>query len=69
MAFIGLLLVILGAASAVLIIGITPIVVGTILYKKTEHKKLGLAVRIIGYILLVPVFGAAIVMITAFIIK
>ena len=69
MAFIGLLLVMLGAAAAVLIIGITPIVVGTILYKKTEHKKLGLVLRITGYILLIPVISVAIISVTAFIIK
>ncbi|MBE6862319.1 MAG: hypothetical protein E7497_05410 [Ruminococcus sp.] len=69
MAFIGLLLVMLGAAVAVLIIGITPIIVGTILYKKTKHKKLGLTLRIFGYIMLIPVFAVGIIIITANFIK
>ncbi len=54
MAFIGLLFVLLIAAAIVLIIGIAPIIVGTVLYNKTEHKKLGIVFRILGYITLIP---------------
>lgn len=54
MAFIGLLLVLLIAVAIVLIIGIVPIIVGTILYNKTKHKKLGIVLRIFGYITLIP---------------
>ena len=55
MAFIGLLLVISAAVIIVLIIGISPIVIGTILYNKTKHKKLGIFLRIFGYIVLLPI--------------
>ena len=54
MAFIGLLFVLLSAAAIVLIIGIAPIIIGTVLYNKTEHKKLGIVFRIFGYITLIP---------------
>ena len=46
MAFIGLLFVLLIASAIVLIIGIAPIIIGTVLYNKTEHKKLGIVFRI-----------------------
>ena len=54
MAFIGLLFVLLIAVVIVLLIGIAPIIVGTVLYNKTEHKKVGVVLRIIGYITLIP---------------
>lgn len=54
MAFIGLLFVLLIAVVIVLIIGIAPIIVGTVLYNKTEHKKTGIVLRILGYITLIP---------------
>ncbi len=54
MAFIGLLFVLLIAVVIVLIIGIAPIIIGTILYNKTDHKKIGIALRILGYITLIP---------------
>ncbi len=54
MAFIGLLFVLLIAVVIVLIIGIVPIIVGTVLYNKTEHKKIGIVFRILGYITLIP---------------
>ena len=54
MAFIGLLFVLFIAAVIILTIGIAPIVVGTVLYNKTEHKKAGIALRILGYITLIP---------------
>ncbi len=54
MAFIGLLFVLLIAAVIILIIGIVPIIIGTVLYNKTEHKKIGIVFRILGYITLIP---------------
>ena len=54
MAFIGSLFVLLIAVVIVLLIGIAPIIVGTVLYNKTEHKKVGVVLRIIGYITLIP---------------
>ncbi len=54
MAFIGLLFVLLSAAAIVLIVGIAPIIVGTILYNKTKYKKTGIVFRILGYITLIP---------------
>ncbi len=54
MAFIGLMFVLFIAVVIVLIIGIAPIIVGTVLYNKTEHKKTGIVLRILGYITLIP---------------
>ncbi len=54
MAFIGSLFVLLIAVVIVLLIGIAPIFVRTVLYNKTEHKKVGVVLRIIGYITLIP---------------
>ena len=54
LAFIGSLFVLLIAVVIVLLIGIAPIIVGTVLYNKTEHKKVGVVLRIIGYITLIP---------------
>lgn len=54
MAFIGLLLVLVIAALIVLIMGIAPIIIGTVLYNKTKHKKIGIVLRILGYITLIP---------------
>ena len=54
MAFIGLLFVLFIAVVIILTIGIAPIIFGTVLYKKTEHKKTGIVLRILGYITLIP---------------
>lgn len=54
MAFIGLLAVMLTAAVIILVQGVAPIVAGTVLYRKTAHKRLGLVLRIVGYCLLLP---------------
>lgn len=40
--------------AAVIILGILLIIIGTILYHKTSHKRLGVALRIFGYIFLIP---------------
>ncbi len=64
MAFIGLLAVTIGLIIAVLVISIAPIIIGTIVYK-TGRKKLGLALKIFGYFMLIPVFAAGIVIVTA----
>lgn len=60
MAFISLVLVFLVAIAIILIVGIVPIVIGTILYHKTSHKKLGIALRVFGYIILIPVIVIAV---------
>lgn len=57
MAFIGLLVVIAGMAAlllGVLFFGIALMIVGTILHKKTKYKKLGVTLRIFGYIVFIP---------------
>ncbi len=57
MAFIGLLLV-MGLLFVVLMcIGIFPIIIGTHLIHHTKKKKLGTFLRILGYILLIPIIG------------
>lgn len=57
MAFIGLLLV-MGLLFVVLMcIGVFPIIIGTHLIHHTEKKKLGTFLRILGYILLIPIVG------------
>ncbi len=54
MAFIGLLAVSIGLVLLVIVLSLTPIVVGTILIRKTRYRKTGTALRIIGYILILP---------------
>lgn len=54
MAFIGLLAVMVTAVVMIFLIGVAPILLGTVLYRNTTHKRLGLALRVIGYILLIP---------------
>ncbi len=57
MAFIGLLLV-MGLLFVVLMcIGIFPIIIGTHLIHHTEKRKLGTFLRILGYVLLVPIIA------------
>ncbi len=66
MAFIGVLLVFLiifVSIAIVLAIGIAPVVIGTILYNKTDHKKSGIVLKIFGYILLIPSLAFAALMI------
>lgn len=46
MAFISIVLVFLVAIAIILIVAIAPIVIGTVLYHKTSHKKLGIALRV-----------------------
>ncbi len=55
MAFIGLLAVDIAIVMLVIFGGIVPIVAGTLLYRKTNRKKLGIALRIIGYVILIPI--------------
>lgn len=57
MAFIGLLLV-MGVAFVVLMcMGVFPIIIGTHLIHHTDKRKLGTFLRILGYILLVPIIA------------
>ena len=57
MAFIGLLLVMAVAFVVLMCIGVFPIIIGTHLIHHTPKRKLGIFLRILGYILLVPVFA------------
>lgn len=57
MAFIELLLV-MGLLFVVLMcMGIFPIIIGTHLIHHTEKRKLGTFLRILGYILLIPIIA------------
>ncbi len=60
MAFISLLFVVFAAIVIVLIVGRLPIVIGTILYHKTSCRKLGVALSVFGYIVLIPVIVVAV---------
>ncbi|MBQ7131924.1 MAG: hypothetical protein IJO29_05075 [Oscillospiraceae bacterium] len=62
MAFLGVigtlaLLAFLG--FLVLLVSIAPIIIGTVIVRKTQHKKLGVAIRIYGYIAFIPVWAGA----------
>lgn len=68
MAFIGLFFVSVIAIVAVFIFGTAMIIGGTILYKKTNHKKIGFAMKILGYLIVIPlVFIVSIFIISLFI--
>lgn len=54
MGFISMVFAFLGILLFVLFFGIIPIVAGTRLLKKNQHKKLAVALRIFGYIVLIP---------------
>ena len=62
MAFIGLIFASLTAVVIISAAGIMPIFIGTVLYRQTGHKKLGIVFRIIGYIMLIPSIGIGTVM-------
>lgn len=69
MAFIGvsLLFIILLAAVAVTVIaGAALIIIGTKLIKKPERKKLGVTLRIAGYVFFIPTVSLAIIIAVAF---
>jgi len=55
MAFISMIFVYFIGFCILLGLGIVPVIVGTILYHKTERKKLGIALRIFGYVILIPI--------------
>ena len=58
MAFIGLagVLLVLAIAAGTLLLGaLGAIVIGTVLVKHTEHKKLGRAIRILGITVFIPI--------------
>lgn len=69
MAFAGLFGILIIAAIillSVIFTGVVLIIAGTVLIRKTERKKLGTTLRILGYILALPtVVIAAIVFIVA----
>lgn len=61
MAFMGIFLFFAAVVLIILFLGAALIIIGTILYKKTDHKKLGIALRIFGYVVIVPVIVTAVV--------
>ena len=69
MAFAGLFGILIIAAIillSVIFTGVALIIAGTVLIRKTERKKLGTTLRILGYILALPtVVIAAIVFVVA----
>ena len=72
MAFMGVLLVIIVIVSAlgvVFFLGMLPIIVGTILIKKTTHKRMGVVLRIFGYIVILPILTFSIIMIWWFLLR
>ncbi len=57
MSFMGLLFV-MGLIFVVLVcMGVFPIIIGTHLIRYTEKRKLGTFLRILGYVLLVPIIA------------
>ena len=68
MAFSGGLLVILAGIGLVLFIGFASVVTGTILYNN-KHKKLGVAFRILGYIILIPPIVCVLISIVFYVIE
>ncbi len=63
MAFIGVLLVLIGIAAVfggIFFLGVVPIIVGTILIKKTKYHKIGVTLRIFGYIVIIPLTALAV---------
>ena len=69
MAFIGLFVVNIALIALILFLGIMPIVIGTILIHKTKYKKVGIALRIFGYVVLVPLALTAIIFIVIGMVK
>ena len=67
MAFIGLLGVMFVLFIAIFAITIFSIIIGTVLKKKTKHIVLGTTLRIIGFVLIVPVVILAVMFIIMFI--
>ena len=64
MAFIGvslLLIFLLAAIGAAVIAGAVLIIIGTKLIKKPERKKLGVTLRIVGYVVLIPTVSLGII--------
>ena len=63
MAFIGvsLLLIILLAALGAAVIAGAVLIIGTKLIKKPERKKLGVTLRIVGYLVLIPTVSLGII--------
>lgn len=61
MAFMGIFLFFAAVVLIILFLGAALIIIGTILYKKTDHKKLGIALRIFGYVVIVSVIVTAVV--------
>lgn len=59
MAFIGVFMMIVATVIAVIVFGVLPIIVGTILRHKTKYKKIGRALRIFGYVMLLPILSVA----------
>lgn len=44
----------------IFVFGVLPVIIGTFLYRKGRHRKLGIFIRIIGYIFFIPVIASGI---------
>ncbi|MBR6337984.1 MAG: hypothetical protein IKR76_09705 [Ruminococcus sp.] len=69
MAFIGislLFLILLAAVAVAVIAGVVLIIIGTRLIKDPERKKLGVTLRIVGYLVSIPTVSLAIIIAAAF---
>lgn len=63
MAFIGLLGVMVTALVIVLFLGVAPIIIGSVLIKRTERKRLGIFFKILGYFILIPTIIITIILV------
>ncbi len=57
MAFMGVLLVFVIVGAVLLLAGLVPLIVGSILYSRTRFRKTGLVLRLIGIIILTMEIG------------
>lgn len=60
MAGVSVFFLLLGCTVAAAVLSAAPIIIGTVLIRKTKYRVLGTAIRIFGYILTIPlvVIGA-----------
>ena len=63
MAFVGLIGIMIGLWIVAFSVSVMSIIIGTLLKNKTKHKVLGTVLRIIGFVLIIPVVLIAIMFI------
>lgn len=44
----------------IFVFGVLPVIIGTSFYRNGVHKKLGILIRIMGYIFFIPVMGTGV---------